>query len=158
MFMRAPAASCGATCPIEPAPIVSTTSPSRATVAHRLGDVADLVDEQRLDVAADADRARQRTAVGGDDRRLAGRVDVGQHERVDGRQHAREILEQVARARVAVRLEREHEAPAREAAARRVEHRGDLGRMVAVVVDQRRSGRRRRARPRRSAGSAGRRP
>ena len=56
-------------------------------------------------------RARERAAVGGDDRRLARGIDVGQHQRVDGRQHLHEILEQIARARVAVRLEREHEAP-----------------------------------------------
>ena len=83
-------------------------------------------------------------------------IDVGQHQHVDGRQHAHEILEQVARARVAMRLEREHEAPAGEAAARRFDRRRHLGGMVAVVVDQRERAAVERAR-RRSAGSGGRR-
>ena len=51
--------------------------------------------------------------------------------------HLDEILEAVARARVAVRLEGQHQAPAREGAARRRERRRHLDRVVAVVVDQR---------------------
>ena len=45
--------------------------------------VGDVLDEHRLDLAGDAHRARERAAVGGDDRRLARRIDVGQHQRVD---------------------------------------------------------------------------
>ena len=51
--------------------------------------------------------------------------------------HLDEVLEAVARARVAVRLEGEHDAPAREGAARGGERRRHLDRVVAVVVDQR---------------------
>ena len=44
-------------------------------------------------------------------RRFAGRVDVGRRTSASAsREHLREIVEQVARARVAVRLEREHDA------------------------------------------------
>ncbi len=48
-----------------------------------------------------------------------------------------EVLEQVAGARVAVRLEREHQPPAGKARARRRDRRRHLDRVVAVVVDQR---------------------
>ena len=51
--------------------------------------------------------------------------------------HLDEVLEAVARAGVAVRLERQHQAPAREGAARGGERRRHLDRVVAVVVDQR---------------------
>ena len=71
--------------PIEPAPMVTTTSPSRATCEDRRGHVGDVLDEHRLDLAGDAHRARQRAAVRRDDRRLAGRVDLGQQQRVDRR-------------------------------------------------------------------------
>ena len=47
-----------------------------------LRHVGDVVDEHRLDLAGHAQRARQRAAVGGDDRRLAGRIDLGQQHRV----------------------------------------------------------------------------
>ena len=101
------------------------------------GHGADLVDEHRVDLAGDAQRAGQRAAVGGDDRRLAGGIDVGQQDGVGAADHLHEVLEAVARAGVAVRLEGEHQAPARERAARRGERRRHLDRVVAVVVDQR---------------------
>ena len=75
----APSPSTPGTCPIEPAPIVTTTSPSRTSGADRRRQLGDRFDEHRLDLAGDAHRARERAAVGGDDRRLAGRIDVGQH-------------------------------------------------------------------------------
>ena len=80
-------------------------------IANGRRDVADGLDEHRLDAPGDANRARQCAAVGGDDRRFAGGVDVGEHQRIRRRQDADEILEQVARARVAMRLERQHDAP-----------------------------------------------
>ena len=113
---------------------VAVASATRRIAVRHVGDV---LDEDRLDLAGDAHRARERAAVGGDDRRLARRIDLGEHQRVDGGEHAHEILEQVARARVAVRLEGEHQAPAGKGAARRRERRRHLGRVVAVVVDQR---------------------
>ena len=101
------------------------------------GHRADLVDEDRIDLAGDAQRARQRAAVGGDDRRLAGGIDLGEQHRVGAADDLDEVLEAVARARVAMRLEREHDAPAGEGAARGGERRRHLDRVVAVVVDQR---------------------
>ena len=129
--------TCAGTSPIEPAPIEITTSPSRACSTIACRHRADVVDEHRVDLAGDAQRARQRAAVGGDDRRLAGGIDLGQQHRVGAADHLDEVLEAVARARVAVRLEREHEAPAREGAARGRERRRHLDRVMAVVVDQR---------------------
>ena len=52
-----------------------------------------------------------------------------------------ERVEQVARARVAMRLE-DRDEPARLAGARGAQHGGDFGRVVAVVVDDRDAGRR----------------
>jgi hypothetical protein len=48
-----------------------------------------------------------------------------------------EVVEAVARAGVAVRLEGQHQPPAREGAARSGQRGGHLDRVVAVVVDQR---------------------
>src|SRR3546814_3320051 len=73
---------------------------------------------------------------GAGDRRLASGIDLGEHQRVDVRQHAGEVVEQVARAAVAVRLERHHQSPVGPAAACGGEHRGQLLRVMAIVVDQ----------------------
>ena len=123
--------------------------PDRAR-AHRHDDIAvareradrgrqlrDGFDEHRLDLARDPDGTCERAAVRGDDRRFACRIDFGEHQRIGRRQHADEVLEQVASARVAMRLEREHEPPAGKAAAHGRDRRRHLGRVVAVVVDQR---------------------
>ena len=61
---------------------------------------------------------------------------LGQHDFVSGRQRGAELVHQIARARVAMRLEGDDDA-LRPAGARRRQHRGDLGRMVPVVVDDR---------------------
>ena len=71
-----------ARCRSSPAPIAITTSPWLRLGDDRLRHRADLVDEHRLDLAGDAQRARERTAVGGDDRRLAGGIDLGEQHRV----------------------------------------------------------------------------
>ena len=132
-----PAASKGETCPIDPAPIVSTTSPSRAMARIASGTSATSSTNTGSTWPRDTQRARQRASVGGDDRRLAGGIDLREEQRVDRRQHADEILEQVARARVAMRLEGEHQPSSGKASARRGERRRHLRRMMAVVVDQR---------------------
>ncbi len=101
------------------------------------GKSATALDENGLDLAGHAHRARERAPVRRDDRRFAGRIDVGQHERIDGREHLDEVLEQIARARVAMRLEREDEPPPGKASARGSDRRGHLDRVMTVVVDQR---------------------
>ena len=152
--------TCAGTSPIEPAPIAITTSPSRACSTIASGSRVDVVDEHRVDLAGHAQRARQRAAVGA--RRSAPRRRHRPRRAAPRRpcaMHLDEILEAVARARVAVRLEGQHQAPPREGAARRGEHRRHLDRVVAVVVDQREAAAACAAAPaaRRSAGSAGRR-
>ena len=47
--------------------------------ANRRRQLRDVLDEHRLDLAGDADRAGERAPVGGDDRRFARRIDVGEH-------------------------------------------------------------------------------
>src|SRR3546814_10996363 len=83
-----------------------------------------------------ADRPRQRARVGAGDRRLASGIDLGEHQRVDVRQHAGEVVEQVARSAVAVRLERHHQSPVGPAAAYGGEHRRQPLPVMAIVVDQ----------------------
>ena len=65
---------------------------------------------------------------------LARRVDVGEHDLVGGGQRVAELAHQVARAAVAMRLERHDDARRLRRASGR-QHRGDLGGMMAVVVD-----------------------
>ncbi len=145
--------------PMEPAPMVITTSPPRAAARDRLGQRRHVVDEHDVDPAGQAQRPRQRAAVGADDRRFAGGIDLGQQHGVEALQHGLdEVVEAVARARVAVRLEGQHQAPPREGAARRGQHGGHLRRVVAVVVDQRERPAVARAAARHGAGSGGRRP
>ncbi len=98
-----------------------------------------MLDEHRIDLAARAHRARERAAVGVRDRRFAGRIDLGQHEHVGFGEHVREVVEQIARARVAMRLERDDEPLLRPAVARGREHGRELARMMTVVVDEHRA-------------------
>ena len=81
--------------PIEPAPIVmhdvavarhlrGSSPASRRSSSTKTGST----------LPRDAQRARQRAAVGRDDRRFAGRIDLGQQQRVGAGQHLDEVLEQ----------------------------------------------------------------
>ena len=84
-------------------------------------------------VAGGADRVGDAVDRHARDWRLAGRVDVGEHDLVGGAERRAELREQIPRACVAVRLEHDHQPPPRRA--RRGDHRGNLGGMMAVVVD-----------------------
>src|SRR5207253_84642 len=83
------------------------------------GELLDLLDEQRLEHAAAAHRAADGAAVGAGDRGLARRVHLGHGQRVRPREHLAEIVDQVAGAGVAVRLEGEQHAPTRVGLAHR---------------------------------------
>src|SRR4051794_14921410 len=76
-------------------------------------------------------------AVGAGDRRLACRIDFGHDQRVYTRKHAREVIEQVARSRVAMRLECQQNASAGPALTNGFQGRGQLGWMMAIVIDER---------------------
>ena len=132
---------------LHPPPV--SAPPGRSSRAHHQHDIAVLcrvenglrqfrhvLDENRLDLARHPHRARQRAPVGGHDRRFAGGVDFGQQQGVDAGQHLDEVLEQVAGAGVAVRLECQHQAPLREGAARGGDGGRHFHRVVAVIVDQ----------------------
>ncbi len=67
------------------------------------------------------------------DRLLAGRVDIGQQDVIGAGQRRSERVHQRGGARVAMRLKGDHDAPPERA--RRRQHRRDLGRVMAVVVD-----------------------
>ena len=120
-----------------PAPIVTSTSPALQHGAQRLVERFHFLDEHRLHLAARAHGAADRAPVGRRDRRFACRVHLGHEQRVARGQHGGEIIEQVARARVAMRLEREHHAPARVTLADGIERRRDFGRVMPVVIDDR---------------------
>jgi hypothetical protein len=66
--------------------------------------------------------------------RLAGGIDIGQHHFVGRRQRACKLWQQVARARVAMRLEGQHN-PRRARGARRGQHGRDFRGMVSIVID-----------------------
>ena len=82
-------------------------------------------------------RRRKVRAVRTFDRGFARGIDVGKDDPVDGFEYLDEILEAVARARVAVRLEGHNQAAARPGAAQRRNRRRHFVRMVTVVVDER---------------------
>ena len=115
------------------------------------------VDEHRLDAAARAHRAAQGAPVGAGDGRLAGRVDLEHQQHVDVAERRGEVLEEVAGARVAMRLERQHQAPLRPRRRAACTVAAISRGVVGVVVDQRA-----RCRPalhaRRGPGAAGRCP
>src|SRR5262245_62734504 len=67
-------------------------------------------------------------------RRLAGGVDLGEQQQVGVVERAEEVVEEIARARVAMRL-KHYQEPACEALARSTQRGPDLLRVVSVVVD-----------------------
>src|SRR5215211_3295065 len=89
------------------------------TGAHREHDVAiarerpnrrrhliDVLNEYRLDTSGDTNGACECTTVRCNEWSLACGIDVGEHKCVDRRKHANELLEQIARSRIPVRLKR----------------------------------------------------
>ena len=76
------------------------------------GDTSLELRHGRLDSTVRADRATDRLAVGTRDRRFAGGIHLGHDQSIDVRQHASEVIEQVARARISMRLECEQDATA----------------------------------------------
>ena len=118
--------------PIDPAPSVMTTSPGLAiraiavTTSSSVGATCD----RHVDLLAN--RRRQRVERDARNRILARRVDVGQHDLIGAGQRGPERVHQRRGPRVAVRLEHDDDAAVERA--RRVEHRGDFRRVVAVVV------------------------
>ena len=75
------------------------------------------------------------------DRLLARRIDLGEKHGVGRCERRAEFAREIARARIEMRLERGDEPAARKRDARGGERRGDLGRMVRVVVDHRHAAR-----------------
>ena len=103
--------------------------------AERFIERLDLFHENGLDLAARAHGAADGAAISGRDRLFACGIDLGDQQRVTAGEHGRDVVEQVARARVAMRLESQHQAAAGVALADGVERGSDLGGMVSVVVD-----------------------
>ena len=85
-------------------------------------------------MAARAQAGDQMIAVDALDRRFAGRIDIGDDHRVGIVEAGAELLEQRLQPRVAVRLHHGDDL-ALGRFARRLQHRRDLDRMMAVVVD-----------------------
>src|SRR5262249_419194 len=103
-------------------------------VEERLGDALPRRDVAHVPVPSPAERLVERLRRDPVAPLLAGRVDVGQHDRVGIVERFQEVHEQIVGAAEAMRLEGDHEA-AREAFPCRAERRADLLGMVAVVVD-----------------------
>ena len=85
-------------------------------------------------MTAGADQRHQRFRIDAFDRVFAGRIDRRHHHRVGIVEAGREIVEQVAKPREAMRL-RDRDDAALAGIARRPQHRLDLDRMMAVVVE-----------------------
>ncbi len=117
--------------------MVITTSPSRATSMIACGIAAMSSTNTGSTLPATRSARGQRAAVGRDDGRFAGGIDLRQTQRIDRAQHLDEILEAVARARVAVRLESQHQAASREGTPGSGQRGGHFDRVMTVVVDQR---------------------
>ena len=102
--------------------------------AQRIGEFIDALDEHRFHQPAAAHRAADRAPVGAGDRRFAGRIHFRDQEHVAFAEHAPEVVQQIARTRVAMRLKHQHQASLRPALAHRFQRRRHLGGMMAVVV------------------------
>ena len=136
-----------ATPPIEPAPSVITMSPGRASSATRPG-----ISSSARTTCSGREHARadgvgeplDRDAL---NRRFTGRVDIGQDDLVGGAEGASEFVHQIARPRVAMRLEHDDDPAAFRRGPRRSRprSRSDGGRSRP---------RRSRLEPRRESGSA----
>ena len=127
--------------PMGPAPRVSTRSPGRVRPATN-GATSARVRTWCTGRSVPRRTARASRSVvmpgrGG----LPRREDVHEHDDVRGRQHRGEPVEEPGRPGVPMRLEDHHQPVVRLPAGRR-EHRRDLGRMMAVVVDDPHPGRR----------------
>src|SRR6266436_1747858 len=127
----------------------------RAELAHVAGaerdheiaatdDLCEMLDDARavaakvsdIAMAMRADPVREIPARDTGDRRLAGRIDVHHDQHVSQIERRQELLPQVQRSRVPVRLEHRHD-PAVEPGLGGGQGRPDLGGMMAVVVDHR---------------------
>jgi hypothetical protein len=87
-----------------------TTSPPLATSAIACGNAAMSSTNTGSTLPATRSARASEAAVGGNDRRFAGGIDLGQQQGVGVPEHLDEILEAVAGAGVAVRLEGQHQA------------------------------------------------
>ncbi len=121
-------------CVMLPAPRQTTKSPGRAmawTISARCSGPGQ---RHHAAMAARAQALHQRVAVDARHRRLAGGIDVGDDHRAGVVHAGAELGEQRLQPRVAVRLHhRDHVA--RAGLPRRLQHGGDLHRMMAVIVD-----------------------
>ena len=98
------------------------------------GQIVGPVDAQHLLVAVRAQAGDQGIAVDAVDGRFARRID-GRHDGgVGAVQAGAELVEQIAQPRVAVRLD-DGDDGARIGLTRRLQHRGDFDRVMAVIVD-----------------------
>ncbi len=104
-----------------------------AMAADEPHELARIVDQGHGRMAGGADAFGQRLLVDAVDGRFTSRVHGRDYDIVGCREAGGEITEQVAHARVAMRLDHgDDTAPG--AGARRLQHGRDLGRVVAVVV------------------------
>ena len=131
-----PASQSGSACAhsvLLPAPRQTTMSPGAAkrlsagAISRSLSTVA------TAPMAGGADRLGQRGMVDAVDRQLARRIERRDDDAVGILEAGGELAEQVAHARVAMRLDHGDDAPAR-AGPGRLQHGGDLDGVMAVVV------------------------
>ena len=111
-----------------------TRSPGFASAADRFGHLVEPPNEMDGTGSDLPHRLRQGLDRDAIDRRLAGRVDIGQHDLVCASERLPELAQQVPCPGETVGLKDDDHAPI-DACARGRDHGGDLGRVMTVVVD-----------------------
>ena len=109
-------------------------SPGRASSATSGGEIGGIGERARIAMPVLDQPGDDRVARHALDRRLAGGVDIGDEDDVGIVEAGAEAVEQMRHAGVAVRLHDGDDLAGNDRA-RRLQHRRDLDRMVAVIVD-----------------------
>lgn len=99
-----------------------------------LCEALDTRHKHRLSLTATTHCATNRSAVCTCDGCFACGVNLAHEQHVSGRKYGREVIEQVTRARIAMRLKCEHHASTRIRLTDRLERRADLGRVMTVSL------------------------
>ena len=123
----------GPNCETLPAPSVRIMSPSCRPGSHRTHCIRERTHILRVPPALLADGLRQRFPADSLDRPLTRRINIEHKQRIRIAKRRGEFLDQIARARVPVRLEHNMNF-AKPALSRRRQRRLDLRRMVPVIV------------------------
>src|SRR5687768_6221301 len=106
-------------------------------ISNRVWQIVHGLDEDRFDFAQNTQCACKRLAVSRYNARFASGINFGKQQYISRGQHLDKIHEQVAGARITMRLKCEHQTPAGKCPARSSNGRGHFHWMMAVVIYER---------------------